>query len=349
MRNTTDEPSALSGADALLAVDDLHVAITLASGESAEAVAGVCMTLRRGERVGVVGESGSGKTILGLSILGLLPPVARVTAGSIRLRGQALENLAEPQLCQLRGRELAMVFQDPMSGLNPLRTVGSLLVEAARRGGLERRDARARAVAMLAMAGVPAAAERMASYPHQLSGGLRQRVMIALALMNEPAVLVADEPTTALDTTIQAQILQLFSTISDRQALILITHDLGVAAEVCDRLIVMYAGCILEEGPTQAVLESPQHPYTQGLLACRPGTPTAGRRLTPLTGTPPHLGSIPDGCVFAPRCPRSAPACARRPALVGSGDRAVACWFPGPGPEFMARSEAGPVQKDRVG
>jgi oligopeptide/dipeptide ABC transporter ATP-binding protein len=345
MRQLTDEASVLAGTAPLLAVEDLRVAIALAGGAFAEAVAGVSLTLDRGERVGVVGESGSGKTMLGLSILGLLPPVARVTGGSIRLRGRVLDNLSEPQLCLLRGRELAMVFQDPMSGLNPLRTVGSLLVEAARRGGLERREARARAVTMLSLAGIPAAAERMASYPHQLSGGLRQRVMIALALINEPAVLVADEPTTALDTTIQAQILELFRNVSDRQALVLITHDLGVAAEVCDRLIVMYAGCILEEGPTQAVLDSPQHPYTQGLLACRPGMAGAGPRLRPLTGTPPRLGSIPDGCVFAPRCPRSAPECAQRPALAGSADRQVSCWFPGPASDFLARSEVSPAHR----
>jgi oligopeptide/dipeptide ABC transporter ATP-binding protein len=349
MRQLTGEASVLTDTGPLLEVQDLHVAIALASGDYAEAVAGVSLALDRGERVGVVGESGSGKTMLGLSILGLLPSVAQVAAGSIRLRGHAIENLAEPQLCSLRGRELAMVFQDPMTGLNPLRTVGSLLVEAARRGGLERREARARAVAMLALAGIPAAAERMASYPHQLSGGLRQRVMIALALINEPAVLVADEPTTALDTTIQAQILELFRNVSDRQALVLITHDLGVAAEVCDRIIVMYAGCILEQGPTQAVLDSPQHPYTQGLLACRPGTPDSGRRLRPLTGTPPRLGSIPDGCVFAPRCPRSAPDCAQRPALAGSADHEVSCWFPGPAPDFVARTHASPANREGIG
>lgn len=314
--------------DPLLSVQDLHVNIRTASGIDADAVAGVTLDVMAGERVGIVGESGSGKTMLGLSILGLLPAVATIAGGAIGLRGRPIHDLGEAEFCSLRGRDLAMIFQDPMSALNPVRTVGSLLIETARRGGLDRRAARQRALELLSMVGIPAAEERMRCYPHQLSGGLRQRVMIALALVNEPSLVVADEPTTALDATIQAQILQLFQSLSHRQALLLITHDLGVAAEVCDRLVVMYAGCILEEGPTETVLAAPKHPYTQGLLACRPSR-SGGDRLQPITGTPPRLGSTPPGCVFSPRCPRSAARCESRPALEDTDEGRVACWYPG--------------------
>ena len=316
--------------DALLEVDNLTVELDDYQHAPTPVVSRVSLRLERGERVGLVGESGSGKTMLGLSLLQLLPPVARIRDGSITLQGWSVLGRAERELCQMRGRRVGMVFQDPMSGLDPLRRVGSLLGDAARRTGASRSEAGTRALEALRSAGVPAPEERMRAYPHQLSGGLRQRVMIALALINRPAVLVADEPTTALDATIQAQILELLRSVSEDRAVILITHDLDVAGEVCDRIVVMYAGCVMEEGPTTEVLRRPQHPYTQGLLGCRPevGAPRRAR-LTPIPGTPPRPGNVPVGCVFAPRCPRAQATCQTRPELRDDGAVRVACWFPG--------------------
>jgi oligopeptide/dipeptide ABC transporter ATP-binding protein len=315
--------------DALVSVEDLSVEIDMRTGGTATVVDGVSLQLRAGDRLGVVGESGSGKTMLGLSLLQLLPAVAQISRGQIYLKGSPLVGLSEEALCQLRGRQVAMVFQDPTTGCDPLRRVGSLLTEAARRAGMGRSEAKSRAIECLRAVGIPAAQERFRSYPHQLSGGQRQRVMIALALVNSPSVIVADEPTTALDATIQAQILDLLRATSGERALILITHDLGVAAEVCERIVVMYAGRIMEAGPVRELMEEPRHPYTQGLLRCRPDLGVRIKRLQPIGGTPPRLGQVPKGCPFAPRCPRAQAQCETAPQLVRHGDREIACWYPG--------------------
>lgn len=315
--------------DALVSVDDLSVEIDMRTGGTATVVDGVSLQLTAGDRLGVVGESGSGKTMLGLSLLQLLPAVAQISRGQIYLKGSPLVGLSEEALCQIRGRQVAMVFQDPTTGCDPLRQVGSLLTEAARRAGMGRNEAKSRAIECLRAVGIPAARERFRSYPHQLSGGQRQRVMIALALVNNPSVIVADEPTTALDTTIQAQILDLLRATSGDRALILITHDLGVAAEVCERIVVMYAGRIMEAGPIREIMEEPRHPYTQGLLRCRPNPGVRIQRLQPIGGTPPRLGQVPKGCSFAPRCPRAQEQCETTPQFVRHGDREIACWYPG--------------------
>ena len=317
----------------VLAVRQLVVRFPDASGRWVPVVDGISLDLSRGESLGLVGESGSGKTMAALSLLGLVPPPGRVS-GSARLLGRELIGMREREWWRLRGRDVAMVFQDAMSGLNPVRTVGSLLEEAVRRhyagfpGTLTRGWARERAAEALAEAGVPQPAERLDAYPHQLSGGLRQRVMIALAVVNRPALVVADEPTTALDNTIQAQVMELLRGLLAASALLLVTHDLGVAAGVCDRLAVVYAGRVVEAGSAVDVLTAPRHPYTAGLLAAvprlgRPGPPS------PIPGQPPRFGNVPPGCPFAPRCPNAIGQCTRvRPPLEPSEGRLAACWNP---------------------
>ncbi len=304
------------------------------------AVDGVSLDLEAGRTLGLVGESGCGKSVTALSIMGLLPaPSAFVEEGAIELATSAgireLVGLDEGALSRLRGRELAMIFQDPMSSLNPMMTIGAqleegLLAHPARAGGrLDRGGARARAIALLRKVGIPAPEERVDAYPHQLSGGMRQRVMIAMAIACEPRVLVADEPTTALDVTIQAQVLALLRALRDElgMALLLITHDLAVVAEVADEVAVMYAGQIVERGPTRRVLEEPLHPYTRGLVRsipsrafARPLTSEERRRLRlpTIPGTVPPLGRWPDGCRFADRCAFATPRCREEaPRLAG--------------------------------
>jgi oligopeptide/dipeptide ABC transporter ATP-binding protein len=289
-------------------------------------VRGVDLCLSRGETLGLVGESGSGKTMLGLSLLQLVPEPGEVT-GSVRIAGREMVGASERQLRAVRGTQVAMVFQDPMTGLNPVRTIGSLLVESIRRHqGRSAVAARELAVQALRRVGVPAAEERMRAYPHMLSGGLRQRAMIALALANSPAVLVADEPTTALDATIQAQLLEVLRDCATDSAVILITHDLGVAAEVCDRIAVLYAGRIVEIGPTASLLNAPRHPYTRGLLAARPRFDARRVPLRPIPGQPPPPDAGLAGCRFAPRCPLAVAECVRdEPTLRPVGDVEVAC------------------------
>lgn len=290
-------------------------------------VRGVSLALDRGQTLGLVGESGSGKTMIGLSLLQLVSSPGRVS-GSVRVTGRELVGAPESALRAMRGADVAMVFQDPMTGLNPVRTIGSLLVESIRRHrGLSRAAARDAAVEALRRVGVPAAEERMSAYPHMLSGGLRQRAMIALALANSPAVLVADEPTTALDATIQAQLLDLLRKHAAGSAVVLITHDLGVAAEVCDQIAVVYAGRIVETGPTEALLTAPRHPYTKGLLAARPRFDARRRPLQPIPGQPPAPDTALPGCWFAPRCPIAGPECTTAdPPLRAVRGVDVACW-----------------------
>jgi oligopeptide/dipeptide ABC transporter ATP-binding protein len=317
----------------VLQVNDLRVAFPDFAGRWRPVVDRLSFAVDRGEALGLVGESGAGKTMTALSLLGLVPPPGRV-AGSIRLMGRELTGLDERDWWRVRGRQVGAVFQDALSGLNPVRTVGSLLEEAVRRRyagfphGLSRRWAREGALAAMAAAGVPEPRERMSAYPHQLSGGLRQRVMIALAVANRPPLIVADEPTTALDNTVQAQVLDLLRSLVQDAALILITHDLGVAAAVCDRVAVVYAGRMAETGAVSRVLTSPRHPYTAALLDA---VPRLGRRRppSPIPGSPPPFGRLPPGCAFAPRCPNAVPLCVRQhPPLESIDGRLAACWNP---------------------
>jgi oligopeptide/dipeptide ABC transporter ATP-binding protein len=315
-------------AEKVLSVADLHVSLSPRRGLGAEIVRGVSFSLTRGETVAVIGESGCGKTTLALAIGGLLPRGLEATRGGVDFEGTPLVGADERVLCAIRGRRLGMVFQDAIGTLNPLRTVGSILTEAARRARRSKAVARTRARECLAMVGLPAGVAEM--YPHELSGGMRQRAAIAIAIVNEPALLIADEPTTALDATVQAQVLDVLDGLRLEMAMLVITHDIAVAAELADRIMVMYAGAVLETGPTQELFQRPKHPYTAGLLRARPTL--RGPRGVPLEvirGVPPPLGSeMPAGCVFANRCDRARDQCQVEPPLSRFEDRDVACWYP---------------------
>ncbi len=271
------------------------------------AVRDVSFDVRRGSRVGVVGESGSGKSALALSILGLVRPPGRVLAGEILLNGRDLRRLGEAERSRIRGKEVSLVFQDPMTALDPVKTVGHQIVEGIlhHAPGTGRGDARRRAARLLEEVEVPSAAARLKSYPHEFSGGMRQRVMIAIALANEPDLIVADEPTTALDVTTQAQVLDVFERLvrSRGTSVMLITHNLGIVAEFCDRVQVMYAGRFVESAPVRHLFRRPAHPYTESLLKAVPRADEAERgRLFSIAGLPPSLADLPDGCPFEPRC-----------------------------------------------
>jgi oligopeptide/dipeptide ABC transporter ATP-binding protein len=317
---------------AIVEVRNLKVGFPGIAGE-AEAISGVSLTLRRGETLGVVGESGCGKSVTMLALMGLLPKGA-ATAGSITLDGREILGLPDPELARLRGKRIAMIFQDPLTALNPVLTVGDQLREAIR---LHNRDlapaaVTERAIALLTTVAIPEPERRLRQYPHQFSGGMRQRVMIAMAVANDPDVLIADEPTTALDVTVQAQILDVLKAMSARLglALVLITHDLGVVAGIADRIAVMYAGRIVEEGLVDDVFAAPAHPYTRGLLAAVPRTDAPAGRLRPIEGSPPSLIARPVGCAFEPRCPIAAAICASvRPELLPAGRSNAACHFAG--------------------
>lgn len=263
--------------------------------------------VREGEVLGIVGESGSGKSVTSLSIMGLIPsPPGKITSGEIVYQGKDITHYSEKQMRRIRGNEIAMIFQEPMTSLNPLFTIGSQMMEAVllHKKDWSKKQAKARSIEMLKLVGLPRAEELMNDYPHQLSGGMRQRVMIAMALVCDPKVLIADEPTTALDVTIQAQILKLMKDLNTRlnTAIILITHDLGVVAETCERVVVMYAGKIVEEGPVETIFTNPQHPYTKGLLASVPDMRFKKQSLYSIPGNVPKPGSIKEGCRFAARC-----------------------------------------------
>lgn len=295
----------------LIEIEDLTV--DFASGsQSSRAVDGVALQLSAGEALGIVGESGSGKSVTWLAALGLLPTKA-VVRGSVRLDGQELVGASRRQLEAVRGKRIAMIFQDPSSCLNPVHRIGWQLGEALRlHRGLDRRAAEAEALRLLDQVGIADARRRLGDYPHQLSGGLNQRVMIAMALAGRPDLLVADEPTTALDATIQAQILDLLRAVrrDTGMAMVLISHDLGVVAENVDRVAVMYAGRLVEEAPGAELFAQPRHPYTQGLLAALPELAGRRHRLAAIPGTVPEPGSLPAGCRFAPRCPAADRHCA---------------------------------------
>ncbi|WP_433499968.1 ABC transporter ATP-binding protein [Sphaerimonospora sp. CA-214678] len=315
--------------EVVLDVDGLRVHTTDGSGLPVPIIEDVSFSLARGEVLGIVGESGSGKSMTALSVMRLIPGSLSQT-GSIRLQGRDVMTLPERELQRMRGTKVSMVFQDPMTGLNPVRTVGSLLVEALRRHrDVSRREARKLAIEALRAVGIPSPELRINAYPHQLSGGLRQRVMIAMALLHDPAVIIADEPTTALDATIQAQIIDLMRSRVTSAGLILITHDLGVAGQICDRIIVMYAGHIVEEGTALDLLARPRHPYTAGLLAAAPRFDRERKPLIPITGSPPTPHDRPEGCPFAPRCSRTIDPCRdQRPELVPGDLSTAACWNP---------------------
>jgi oligopeptide transport system ATP-binding protein len=313
----------------VLAIEDLHVRFATPDGEVA-AVTEVSLAVRKGECLGLVGESGSGKSQTFMAAMGLLATNGRAT-GRVQFGDVDLLRAGEDVLNRIRGNQIAMIFQDPMTSLTPHMKVGRQLSEVlVQHRGLSEADARARAVEMLQRVHVPDAPRRLEMYPHELSGGLRQRVMIAMALMCEPELIIADEPTTALDVTVQAQILDLLREVKDdlNAGIVLITHDLGVIAGLADRVAVMYAGRIVELGDVRAVFRDPQHPYTRGLLACTPRLDEAnGDALTTIPGQPPNLQSLPPGCPFAPRCAFVLEACleARPPLRAFAPGRAKAC------------------------
>ena len=292
--------------ESILVVDDLHVTFQIAGGTAVKAVDGVSFAVRAGETVGIVGESGSGKSVTALAILGLLPSRGVTTSGSIKLDGHELLGADERDLQDIRGRRAAMVFQDPMTSLNPVLTIGRQITETIRRHqNTDRAAALDRAADLLDRVGIPEARLRLKSYPHQLSGGMRQRVMIAIALACEPELLIADEPTTALDVTIQAQVLDLLRDLvrDSNTALILITHDLGVVAGTCNSVNVMYNGRIVETGQRYELFRSPRHHYTRGLLASVPRLDVSQRRLIPIPGSPGDVIPWAKGCAFSTRCP----------------------------------------------
>ena len=315
----------------LLAVRDLCIGFR-AEGGRVGVVEGVSFEVGRQEIVSIVGESGSGKTVTALATMGLITdPNAEIT-GSIVFEGRELIGLSSAALRGIRGKEIAMIFQDPMTALTPVYTIGWQIEEQIRaHGGVGRRAARTRAVELLGEMGIPDPRRAVDRYPHQLSGGMRQRAMIAMALSCNPALLIADEPTTALDVTVQAQILRLLERLRTDfgSSVILITHDMGVVAEVADRVMVMYAGRIVERGGTGDLFRSPGHPYTVGLLGSIP--PLVGpkpHRLTSIPGNPPSLARVPPGCPFQPRCPARHARCRERPPLFVRGTQDIACWLP---------------------
>jgi oligopeptide/dipeptide ABC transporter ATP-binding protein len=317
-----------SGPPLLLEIAGLATEISTTTG-SHPALDGVSVTLPRGGTLGIVGESGSGKSMLALSIMRLLPPTIRVTSGSIRLDGEDLLRLDERAMRRVRGARVALVFQEPMTALNPLQPIGWQVAEMLvvhRR--LSRADALRRAIALLDRVGIPDAARRAGEHPHRLSGGLRQRVVIAMALACEPALLIADEPTTALDVTIQAQILDLLAELRVElgMAVLLISHDIELVAAFADEVAVMYAGRVVESGPARATLAAPLHPYTRALLTSVPRMDEQVARLMAIEGLPPRLDALPRGCAFQPRCAMAVPTCAQvRPVLDARGGRAAAC------------------------
>jgi peptide/nickel transport system ATP-binding protein len=303
----------------LLAIEDLRVIFHGDRGRRTVAVDGVNLTVARGQTLGIVGESGSGKSVTSLAVMGLLPKASAEVSGRVTFDGVSLLNLPDRDLRDLRGDRMAMIFQEPMTSLNPSYTVGEQIMEVLRRHrGLTDAQAREKAIALLKRAGIPSPAERIGDYPHKLSGGMRQRVMIAIALACDPELLIADEPTTALDVTIQAQILDLMRELkaTSGAAIILITHDLGVVAEVCDEVAVMYAGQIVERAPADVLFEAPQHPYTVGLLASIPRLDQRTDRLAAIDGMVPDMSAPPVGCRFADRCPFVLEACRAAPPPV---------------------------------
>ncbi|PLR95202.1 ABC transporter ATP-binding protein [Bacillus sp. T33-2] len=298
----------------VLEINELHVSFTTYGGE-VKAVRGVNFDLYKGETLAIVGESGCGKSVTSQTIMRLIPnPPGKITNGSILFKGRDLTKLKEPKMRKIRGKDISMIFQDPMTALNPTLTVGDQIIEGIlQHMNMSRAQAKNIALEMLDLVGIPSPRLRLKQYPHEFSGGMRQRIVIAMALVCQPEVLIADEPTTALDVTIQAQILDLFRDIQKKTSvsIILITHDLGVVAQVADRIAVMYAGKIVETGTRREIFYKPQHPYTQGLLNSVPRLDVEGAPLIPIAGSPPDLFSPPGGCPFSPRCQFTMEVCDR--------------------------------------
>ncbi len=326
----------------LLEVRDLRVEFPTRRG-TLTALDGVSFSIAPGEVLGVVGESGAGKSMTGAAIIGLLEPPGRIAAGQILLNGRRIDNLPYEQMRHVRGREIGAIFQDPLTTLNPLYRVGDQLVETMLTHlDITQAEARKRAVGWLELVGIPAAAQRVDSYPHEFSGGMRQRVVIALALCAEPKLIVADEPTTALDVSIQAQVIALLKRLAREQgtAMMLVTHDMGVIAETADRVAVMYAGRIAEIGPVREVVKHPKHPYSVGLMASIPPLDRRVERLAQIEGAMPRLSAIPRGCAFNPRCPHVFARCREeRPDLLETGPTRAACWLYDPASEKHVPAE----------
>lgn len=314
----------------LLQVKDLVVEFPHRRG-TLRALDEVSFDIAPGEILGVVGESGAGKSLTGAAIIGLLEPPGRIASGEIWFEGQRIDNLSYERMRPIRGRKIGAIFQDPLTSLNPLYSVGRQLIETITTHlPLNARQARERAIELLKDTGIPAAEQRIDHFPHQFSGGMRQRVVIALALAAEPQLIVADEPTTALDVSIQAQIITLLKSICKKRgaAVMLITHDMGVIAETCDRVAVMYAGRVAEIGPVHEVINRPAHPYTQGLMSCIPDMSQDRERLHQIDGAMPRLTAIPTGCAFNPRCEQATTRCrSERPNLMPAGATQAACWL----------------------
>ena len=314
----------------VLTVQNLRVEFPIRRG-ALTAIDGVSFDIAPGEVLGVVGESGAGKSLTGSAIIGLLEPPGRIADGEIRLEGGRIDNLDPEQMRKVRGKRIGMVFQDPLTSLNPLYRIGEQLVETIQTHlPMSDSEARVHAIKLLEEVGIPAAEARLDAYPHQFSGGMRQRVVIALALAANPVLVIADEPTTALDVSVQAQIIALLKRTCAQHgaSVMLITHDMGVIAETADRVAVMYAGRIVEIGPVRAVVKHARHPYTQGLMASIPSIASDADRLSQIEGSMPRLGAIPRGCAFHPRCPHATDRCAaERPELLPAGDTVAACWL----------------------
>ena len=316
--------------DPLLDVRHLRVEFPTRRG-TLLALDDISFSIAPGEILGVVGESGAGKSLTGAAIIGLLDPPGRIAGGEIRFDGRRIDNLPYEAMRRVRGRSIGAIFQDPLTSLDPLYTIGQQLIETIQTHlPVGAAEARRRAVRLLQETGIPAAEERLDQYPHQFSGGMRQRVVIALALAGEPKLIVADEPTTALDVSIQAQIISLLKRLCKEHgaAVMLVTHDMGVIAETCDRVAVMYAGRVVEIGPVGAVIHSPAHPYTVGLMGSIPAMDEDRPRLLQIDGAMPRLTAIPAGCAFNPRCPRAFDRClVERPDLLPAGATEAACWL----------------------
>ncbi len=315
----------------LLEVNDLHTSFFTDAGE-VKAVNGVSFNLDRGKVLGIVGESGSGKSVTAYSIMQILASTGKIVSGSIKLDGQELVNAGEKVMKTVRGNKISIIFQDPMTSLNPTYTIGHQLMEAITlHTDRNKKQAEERAIEMLRLVNINEPEKRMNQYPHEFSGGMRQRIMIAMALACEPDILIADEPTTALDVTIQAQILELMKSLQEElgMAIIMITHDLGVVAQLCDEVIVMYAGSICEQGTADEIFYNPCHEYTKGLLRSIPSTESAGTKLQPISGTPIDLLNMPEGCPFTPRCDAAMKIClsSRCERMQINDDHQAACWM----------------------
>ena len=341
---TADQAKAVTP---LLSVRGLRIEFPTRRG-TLVAIDDVSFDIARGEVLGMVGESGAGKSLTGAAIIGLLEPPGRIAAGEILLDGEPIHALPAERMRKIRGRRISMIFQDPLTSLNPLYTVGRQITETIlTHRDIGERAARKRAIELLDEVGIPAPDQRVDHYPHQFSGGMRQRVVIALALCAEPELIIADEPTTALDVSVQAQIIDLLKRLcrDHHTAVMLVTHDMGVIAEAADRVAVMYAGRLAEIGPVRAVVQRPQHPYTRGLMGSIPVLGAEVRRLVQIDGAMPRLNAIPPGCAFNPRCSKVFDRCrSQRPELLPAGDTRAACWLydtPGDMPDDSPQPERG--------